>query len=173
MAISIFKKVCFSVLLFLIVGCVPKYTWRAIPVIQQVDNQSYTARIHPISKYEGVFAGFRLTVDNKTGLDIEIDWNRTLYLHNGQTSGGFMYEGIIYANRNNPKAPDIVFANSTFEKEIWPCNLVYYHRGLSADFSGWEHNTFPAGQNGVYLTMKVNAHEVHEKLMLDVEIIKE
>lgn len=173
MAIRVFKKVFFGMVLFLMVGCVPKYTWQAIPLIQQVDAQSYNARIEPISKYENIYDGFKLTVNNKTGQDIEIDWNRTLYLHNGQTKGGFMYEGIIYTDRNNPKAPDIVFANSKFEKEIWPCNLVYYHRGLSADFSGWEHNALPAGQNGVYLTMKIKGHEVHEKLMLNVDIIKQ
>jgi hypothetical protein len=173
MANRILKTLCFGLAIFLMIGCVPKYTWKADPVIQTIDNQSYTAQIKPVERYKGIFAGFKLTVDNKTGQDIEIDWNKTLYLQNNQTNGGFMFEGIVYADRNNPKAPDVVFANDTFKKEIWPSNLVYYSRSLTAEFSGWEHKGLPAGQNGIYLTMRINGHEVHEKLMVDVTIVKE
>ncbi len=76
MANRILKTLCFGLAIFLMIGCVPKYTWKADPVIQTIDNQSYTAQIKPVERYKGIFAGFKLTVDNKTGQDIEIDWKK-------------------------------------------------------------------------------------------------
>jgi len=70
-----------------------------------------------------------LTIRNKTNKNIELNWNKTLYITGGQTSGGFMFEGVVYAERNNPKPADLIFGNSTFTKEISPSNLVDYETG--------------------------------------------
>lgn len=169
MAKQFCRIICLSLALGMMVSCVPKYTWKATPVIQQADNEYYSVQLEPIGRCEEIYNGFMLTVVNKSSQDMEIDWNKTLYLHNGQTNGGFMFEGVIYKDRNNQKPPDIVFANSTFKKAIWPNSL--------ASFGGykpqWGNGPLRAGENGVYLTMRMNGQEVHEKLTMNIRIAQQ
>jgi len=106
------------------------------------------------------YTAFILTIVNKTSQDLELDWNKTLYIYNGETKGGFMFEGIVYKDRNNPKPPDIIFANSTFTKVIFPNSNVQFTSW------GWEHIPLPLGENGIYLVVKVGEKEIKEKLNL-------
>jgi hypothetical protein len=106
---------------------------------------------------------FTLSIQNKTSQDLEVDWNKTLYISSGTTSGGFMFEGVVYANRNNPKPPDIVFANGKFSKVIHPNNLVSY---TSGKYGGWSHDSIGFGDTGVYLTIKAGNEEIKEKIIV-------
>ena len=136
-----------------------RYASKASPSIQTSTNEFFVAYISPICP-AGCEA-FSLTIENRTDKNIELDWNKTLYIESGRTSGGFMFEGVVYKDRNNPKPPDIVFANSRFSKIISPNNLVNFSSGR---YGGWRHTYMPAGENGVYLTIKVGDKEVNEKL---------
>lgn len=109
---------------------------------------------------------FVLQIRNKTSHNIEIDWNRTLYINNGQTLGGFMFEGVVYKDRNNQKPPDIVFGNSAISKSIWPNNLVSYSSGR---YGGWDNNLMPPGLNGIYLYVTVDDKIIWQKLMTNIE----
>ncbi len=104
---------------------------------------------------------FTLIIENKTNKDMEVDWNKTLYIAQGRTSGGFMFDGIVYAQRNAPKPPDIVFKGGTFRKNIYPTNLVEFSSGK---YGGWRHQNMPQGLNGVYLTLRIGNEEINEKL---------
>jgi len=152
-------------LTFLMAGCAPgpRYTWKAEPYRQSVENEYFTASIAPTA-FDMIFGGyeaFDLIIKNKTSVDIELDWNKTLYIERNQTKGGFMFDGVVYKDRNNPKPPDIIFSGAELRKNIWPNALV--------SFSGrWDHNPMPAGQNGVYLTIKIKDKEVQEKIVLDI-----
>lgn len=107
---------------------------------------------------------FQLT--NKSKEDILIDWNKTVYIEDGQSSGGFMFEGIIYKDRNAAKSNDVVFPGSTITKVIWPNNLVSYSPGR---YSGWQHRHMPMAKNGVYLLISDDKNkEQRIKLMADV-----
>jgi hypothetical protein len=141
----------------------PRYVYRASPYVQTSTNDFFEAKISPLCP-SGCKA-FQLTIENKTDKDIELDWNKTLYISNGTTSGGFMFEGVVYIDRNNPKSPDIVFSKSTFSKTIWPNNLVYYSSGKHGR---WRNKDMPTGENGVYLTVKVNGEEIKEKITIDI-----
>ena len=152
------------------IGCIPSYKWQATPVIPNAGNDYFDARIETVSHYTGAYInGFKLTVANKSDKDIEIDWNKTLYLYKAQTHGGFMFEGIVYTDRNNPKSPDMVFANSTLTKTIYPNNRVSFG-GYPAQ---WSNDPLQEGENGVYLTMRCNGQEVHEKLVMGITIDKQ
>ena len=107
---------------------------------------------------------FSLSIQNKTSQDLEVDWNKTLFISSGTTSGGFMFEGVVYTNRNNPKPPDVVFANSHFVKIIYPNNLVSY---TSGKYGGWSHDSIGYGATGVYLTVKVGNEEIKEKILVN------
>lgn len=170
-----FKGKSKSIILFLFIaffmtGCVtpgPKYTWKIEPYKQSVENEYFSASISPTA-FDNIWDGytaFDLTIKNKTSEDIELDWNKTMYIENGQTQGGFMFEGVVYKDRNSPKQPNIIFAGTEFRKTIWPNNLVDFLYGR------WRNYSFPSGQNGVYLIIKVKDKEVKEKILLDMSKI--
>lgn len=156
----------FSVLILcslaLIVGCASSYIVK--PVKQVDDNKYFGASIEPtMPSMVAGYGAFILTVQNKTDKDIEIDWNKTSFIDEGQANGTFMYSGIIYKDRNNPKSPDPVFAKGTFVKTIYPNNYVVLNQG-----SGWGHRGFGTGVKGVYLVIKVGDEYLKEQILIDI-----
>ena len=157
------EAILFFLIAFLLAGCAtPEYTWNIEPSTQTVENEYFSASLTPaffgnsLTGYES----FRIKIKNKTAVDIELDWNKTLYIENNQTKGGFMFNKCIaYKGTNNSKPPDIIFPGSTLRKRVWPNALVSYHHG-------WRNDDIPPGQNGIYLTIKVQDKEVKEKLLL-------
>jgi len=137
------------------------------PRVQRVSNEYFDAELSPLYlpsllyTLVTAYRAFQLTLINKSDKDIEIDWNRTLYISQGQTSGGFMFEGIAYLTRNNPKPPDVVFAHSSMSKQIFPNNLVLFN-GV------WDHSPMISGENGVYLSVIVDGKEITEKLIVSL-----
>lgn len=154
----------FTVLVALISGCVTtRYVWKSDPANRSIDNEYFTAEISPASCESWGCNAFRLTVKNKTSKNMELNWNKTLYVVYGQTSGGFMFEGVVYKDRNNPKSPDVIFPGGELSKSIWPNNLVGFSSGK---YGGWRHDSMPPGENGVYLTVAVDGKEISEKITL-------
>lgn len=148
-------------IILILSGCATTgYVWTSNPRTQQVDNQYFSAEISPICESLGCKA-FRLSIRNKSGKNLEPNWNKTLYIVHGQTSGSFMFEGVVYKDRNNPKPPDVIFPGGTLTKVIWPNNLVYFSSGR---YGGWRHEPMPPGENGLYLTMIVDGKEISEKM---------
>ena len=139
--------------------------WKIDPEIATVDSEFVTASIRPICLGWDGCQAFQLRIVNKTDKDIEVNWNKTLYIRNGQTSGGFMFDGVIYADRNNNKPPDVVFKKSSFAKVIWPSNLVVFITGASG---GWRHIAMPNGSHGLYLTILVNGKEINQRVELTI-----
>ncbi len=150
----------------LLVGCAttPKYQWRAKFINHNARNSHFKATLdlfHRYSRYEA----FKLYVTNRTDEDLEVNWNKTLYVVNGRTFGGFMFAGIIYKDRNNQKPPDVIFPKTTWNKIIWPNALVRWARGKRG---GWLHDPLPEGENGVYLVVNVNGKEIKERIFINL-----
>lgn len=157
-------------------GCMPRpWIWKSDPAMQSVSNDFFDAQITPVWVTYGT-KSFLLTIKNKTEKTIELNWNKTLFISGGQTSGGFMYEGIIFAKRDEPKPNDVVFPKVVFQKEIWPNNLAKLAPGefIGKVYfeGGWGHWSMNAGVNGVFLTMVVDGKEINEKLTVDLSYIK-
>jgi hypothetical protein len=155
------KSILLFVLCFSISGCY--YTpWviKSNPEIQTINNDLYSIKLKPIYETNYGYTAFDLTIINKTNDDIELNWDRTYYLSEGQTTGGFMFEGVIYKDRNEFKPPDIIFPKITFNKILYPCILANFNRG-------WYHSQIPTGETGIYITLKVNGKDRHEKLLLN------
>ena len=154
-----------ALILLLVAGCARNYTWviKSDPPERIISNDLYSIKLNlsPPDRYS--YKSFELVIVNKTSKDIELIWDKTLYICGGQTSGGFTYEGVIYKDRNMPKQSDVIFANGTFNKTIFPSNFISF-RGQY----GWYSDYMPNGENGVYLTLKINGEEYHEKLLLDI-----
>jgi hypothetical protein len=138
-------------------------TWSIEPFTKSISNESFTAAISPetFDYTRHGYIAFKLIIRNKTTEGIKLDWNKTLYIENGQTKGGFMFEGITYEDRDKPKPLDIISAGSVFEKIIYPSSLVL--------LSGWwYHSRIPPGNNGIYLTIRVNEKEIKETIILNM-----
>ena len=165
-----FRIVSAAIVVIVLIGCMPKpWVWKSDPPAQSVSNEYVNASISPIWVTYGT-KSFLLTIVNKTDKPIELNWNKTLFINGGQTSGGFMYEGIIFAKRDEQKPNDVVFPKGTYQKEIWPNNLVNYDSGRYG--AGWVHWSMNAGINGVYLTTVVDGKEINEKLIVDLSYTK-
>ena len=131
------------------------------------ENEKFSVKITPKSRYS--FAGpseFNISIQNKTDSTLEIDWNRTLFLDNGQSRGTFMFEGIKYNDKNSQKAPDIIGPNSSFRKWIVPSANVSFS-------SSWSHGRLlgysrSSGKYGVSLSVKVDGKEVRQSVELTI-----
>ena len=154
----------FISLIFVVVGCAtsPKKAWKSEPNTRQVENEYFYAAISPIFIFDG-YKGFLLTIHSKTSSSIEIEWNRTFYLHNGERNGDFMPEGMQLRERKKSKPHDIIISGRLYSLEIFPSNLAY----LSALAKAWVRNPMKPGENGVELTVKVGQKEMTEKLTLN------
>ena len=150
-------------------GCATTRTVvKADPTVMQASNEYFeTAAIPQCGSY-GCEA-FILRIKNKTYRNLEVNWNKTLYVTRGQTSGGFMFEGVVYKDRNSPKSPDIVFGNGTFAKTIWPNNLVEFSSGK---YGGWRNESMPSGENGIYLTVNIDGKEITQKLITNISVTR-
>jgi len=150
---------------FMLFGCA-RAPWiiKSTPLMQTVNNDLYSIQLLPTAENRYSFTAFELTIENKTNNDIDVIWDRTYYLNEGKTSGGFMNEGIVYKDRNNPRSPDVVFPKIKFQKTIMPNILVYFSAGKIA----WYHDQMPDGENGIYITLIVNGKEVREKLVVNL-----
>lgn len=146
-------------------GCATPPEWKSDPDIATVDNEFISASIHPICRGWAGCEAFLLRIVNKTDKDIEVNWNKTLYIRNGQTSGGFMFEGVTYADRNNNKPPDVVFKKSSFTKTISPSNLIRFDPGARG---GWRHIAMSNGSHGLYLTVLVDGNEITQRAEITI-----
>ena len=152
------KKISIISLLFFIVlflGCGPRYILKSDPDVLKINKEEYSIEVLP------AINAFDISIENKSQNDIEIVWDKTYYIEDNRTLGGFMFEGIVYKDRANPKPPDIIFPATRFFKRLYPNNLVYFYQG-------WYNKYIPEGNNGIYLTMNIKGKEVREKLMLKI-----
>lgn len=137
----------------------PEKAWSFESVRAIAETADFVAKIEPSGSYG--YESFVLAVVNKSKKNIEINWNKTLYVANNQTSGGFMFEGVVYRERNSPKQPDVVFAGGNLVKTIWPNALVEFESGK---YGGWRNRNMWEGEHGIYLTLSIDGKEVNERL---------
>ena len=120
------------------------------------DTKDYLITITPSGLH--AYNGFSLSVKNRSTKNIEVNWNKSLYVANGITSGGFMFDGVVYKDRNNPKQSDIVFPGIEFKKVIYPNSLVNFSLG------NWRHPLMNEGEHGAFVTLTVDGKDVGERL---------
>lgn len=158
------------------IGCsTTKLTWVSEPPVRKAKNEIFDVELKPTGVKSGntqVYKAFFLFLRNKTDKELEIIWDKTAFIYNGQMSGGFMFEGIVHEDREKPKPPDIVSPKGTFLKKIWPNSLVFFYvPEKRAYYEGaWIHRELNPGQNGVYLAVKSGEREINEKLVLHISV---
>jgi hypothetical protein len=146
------KKISSSILILilLLTACNGgQYVWRSDPPLPSYNNRYFSISTVPIILFDG-YGAFAIKVKNKTKRKIEVDWNRTIFISNAKANGGFMFEGIPYEKRNYPIPPDIIPPHRTLRKIVFPNNLI-----VKSDDS-WIHKPMEEGENGLYITVRVN-----------------
>jgi len=171
-------KVLFKILsgvtvLVILYGCAgtgKRLIWKSDPSIHKISNECFDieAKTYCYNGNPAYIRGcrfFDLLIKNKTDKNIEINWNKTFFIDEGQTNGGFMFEGIVFKDRNNQKPPNIIFGKGKFQKSIYPNVLVYYEPG---QFLGWHHEKMQPGEKGIFLTLSIADQEISEKIILNI-----
>lgn len=170
------NSLCILFILVCYIGCAPMPTkiWSSNPVIQNLENQYFEARLEPLKRGGQFYASFRITITNKTDQDLEIDWNKTRYIHNNSNRGGLLFDGIAPEDIKNLTIPsDIVPPGGTLLKEISPVQLVALaplrERSVAKNDSGFSPGIIPAGENGIRLVVRQNDKEIREKMTLTIK----
>lgn len=134
----------------LLSGCAGP-TLLARPIATEAASEVFTAKLEPADcvSWAGCRA-FRLQVKNLTDHPIEIDWTRTQFVDGGASRGGFMWEGVMYAQRDAPKSPDIILPRGTLAKNLYPNVLVSPPTSMKTI---WSHDAFTEGEKGIFLTV--------------------
>ena len=172
------KKIFSTLIILTLVGCAPipsttKYTEKHAYLEKSDVNIGLIVncrKLELIGHVDTYCDNLTLVVQNKTNQNIEINWDKTFFISNNQTNGGFMFGGISYIARNARKPNDIVFSKHNFQKIIYPNNLVEYSSVVS---SGWVHRDLPIGEIGIYLTLIIDRKEVEYKLTNQLKVKKE
>jgi hypothetical protein len=153
-------------------GCAAPKTWVSSPEIETVSNPYYQAEFEPLKRGHEFFVSFLLSITNKTDKDLEIDWNKTRYIHNGRGYSGFVFEGIDPADvRNSTIPPDIIPVRGKFSKVISPYRLLAGAplRDQSISESTIGAGILSDGENGIVLVVRQNGKEIVENMMVTIE----
>jgi hypothetical protein len=129
------------------------------------DNYNYTDNPYlDLHLKTADYISYEITIVNKSDQDVEIIWEKTLYIdENNTTNDGFMFgDEFYYEDRNRPKTISIVFPKSSVTKTIYPAHLAYWRRGW------WRNSFLPSGKSGVYLTAKVRNEFITHRLYINV-----
>ena len=166
--------ICLAALLFQ--GCATKIVsvvYTSQPPLQIAVRPDYEIYFKPAGEGQTFFSMFELDVVNKSGGIIEVDWNRTFYLHNGKAAGRFVFAGINPEDVKNAAVPNDAIAQAgRLTRQIAPHQLIAKapDKDLSVKpgESGISGGVLPEGENGIQLTLLVNGRPVEEQLAVTV-----
>lgn len=170
-----FKTCLIPILLLLLMGCAsqkPQKVWKSLPVVQVSSLEIFDIQIKPLKLDNPFFVAFELTVQNKTSLPLEINWNKSRYYHRGQNKGLFVFKGIepkAIKKRTIPN--EIIPAGNRKTKRISPARTIAWlsreqipKPGEGAFIPGM----LPSGDNGVSLVLQQNDKEWRQTLTLKI-----
>jgi len=153
-------------------GCAKSAIWVSDPVISEFENNDTKISLRPIHSdyYDEEYPGhdaynrFILTVENKTDKVIELNWNKTNFISDGMSQGGFMLPAILFVDKDQPRQSDVVFAKSVLKKDIYPSSLAEFGKG-------WYNAPVVVGETGAFITLNIDGKEYQNKLTSKLRII--
>jgi len=164
-------KAILTIMLFFPVsfGCATTKIWTSDPPAQYAENPHFKAGFEPLKTGDKFYEMFRLTLDNKTDGELEIDWNKTRFIYDGRGFGGFAFRGIKPEDiKNGTIASDVVPPKQRFSKTIAPVKLIAWAPLKDKSVPAGERGIFPgplkAGENGIFLVVLKDGQEIREKI---------
>lgn len=157
-------RIYWILILLLILGCShPKsVVYFSRPEIRKASTEAFDARIAALKLDNPFYVAFHLTVANKSSNLIEIDWNKTRYLHSGKDYGLFGFQGIDPESIKTGIAKEAVPVGETLSKEIMPLKTLAYRdedETLKPGQSNFYPGILPNGVNTVLLVVTQGARE--------------
>jgi hypothetical protein len=152
------KKELFLLLLIgaLVSGCSSAPTKPKNPPSANIAGKFVTGHLIAVCDVPDACKTFEVTLNNTTEETIEIDWNRSYYINNGKPDGGLYFDGVVIAQRNNPRSPDIILPKATFQRALAPNNSFELSMFPLAH---WVVKTFKGDSHGIYLTIRAGGKE--------------
>ena len=155
-------------------ACNRKQIWTSTPASQAVSARSYKVGLEPLKKNAPFFNWFRLTVTNTSDRDMEIDWNRTRYFHNGRDAGGVFFEGIEPDAIKNATVPGaLIRPGETFTRDIAPVKLVAFaplrEQSIDTKNRNISAGMIPPGENGLLLVIRQDAKLARAQILVRIE----
>jgi len=156
-----FKSLIIMGLLVLFLGCATT-SWKSVPNTYKKGNPFFD-----VSLTTADFWGFNLKVQKKTDKNIEILWDKTLFIDpSGGTNDYFTYgKETLWEEADNLPPKTIIFPNALWERVIFPTANRSWNRG-------WHWKYMAVGKNGILLTVNVDGKEVKEELILEILHVK-
>jgi hypothetical protein len=166
-------SIAFIALASLTASCAPaKVVWESKPPLQEAVNKQFSVTLEPLREGHDYFSIFRISVKNNTSADMEIDWNKTRYIHNGRPVSGFAFRGIDPGNLKDGTIPlDTVPAGSTFRKEIAPVKLITWQTlrdSAKSTQTGFNAGMIPPGENGALLVLRQGGKELQQEVSVRI-----
>ena len=119
----------------LIQACAPMaVAVRSEPPVRSSSTDLFRIDFKPVRQQANIFNGFTLAIENTSGDDITVDWNKTRYMHNGRGRGVFLFKGLSAQDLNNIPE-DVIAPGRSLSRELWPVELVAIAPHRSAIFS--------------------------------------
>jgi len=162
---------------FMITACQTQRIWISSPGHQTLNGGPYDIVLEPLKQEADFFNWFRLTVKNKTTLDMEVDWNRTRYIHNGKEAGPFVFAGVVPESVRNGTVPGaLIPAGTTFVRDIIPFKLIAFTPLRDQTIDTEQRNILPGlipeGENGVSLIILQNGKRARARVSVNIEARK-
>jgi hypothetical protein len=140
----------------LLSGCASTPSKPVNPPSASINGQFVTGTLTATCDVPADCKVFELTLNNKTEETLEIDWNRSYYINNGKADGGLYFDGIVIAQRNNPRPPGIILPKSSLSKALVPNN--HFELG-GFPLVHWKVKPLEGNSHGVYVTLKSGSKE--------------
>lgn len=177
MAQKMMRLMLVPALIFVILSasaCTKNKIWQSDPVQQTFNSRSYNVDFEPVKKDTDFFNWFRLTLRNKSNHDLEIDWNRTRYIHNGKDGGLFVFEGVVPAAVKTATIPGAVIpAGETFTRDIVPFKLIGFtplrKQSIDTERNNIVAGLIPEGENGISLVIRQNGKSARARLTVTIK----
>ena len=171
-----FLKIALCLGLLLLLACAPTRTWRSLPAVQHLETPEFDLSFEPVKGKKNAYSAFRLTVVNKTGADLKIDWNRSRYLMNGKNAGHFVFRGVSPEQiKEGTIADDLVAAGSRFTKIIAPIGLIAFapmaRKGVGIATEGISAGVLPEGDSGISLVLSLPDGQIRREMTVRIEAV--
>lgn len=159
------------------IGCAAKKTtsvYTSSPETGIIDTDLFSISLKPV-KFEGsrLFTYFMLSLQNRSSQGIEIDWNRTRYIQNGNNEGGVYFAEIKPADIKAKTIPNtVVQAGLNMSMAIAPMSRVAQARlRQQTVFAGTSFypGMLPTGENAIVLALKHGDQQISQKLSVHIK----
>ena len=147
-------------------GCsVAVYEYASRPVSKTIETQVFIASFAPAKEDASYFSSFLLEIENKSDDTIEIDWNKTLYIHDDKNQGGFVLPTQV---REKSIPNEVIPPRTRFSKQLFPIAKIAMaeRKNYSAgkDKPGLYGGKLPSGENSILLSILDQGQLIRKKI---------